>query len=65
MLILQKSIHYEFFKSNILSCHRVLVCLFNKMCIKLLKSADSVKVKLTVNLNNQYARVKFITDLKS
>jgi len=37
MLILLKSIYCESFKLNILNCHRVLVCLFNKMCIKLSK----------------------------
>jgi len=44
---------------------KMLVCLFNKTHIKLSKNADSAKVRLTVNLNSQYIRVKFITDLKS
>jgi len=80
MLILLKLIYHESFKSNILSCHRmlvylfnkiyikllkVLVYLFNKTCIKLLKNTDSAKTELTVNLNSQYVKVKFITDLKS
>jgi len=39
MLILLKSIYCKFFESNILSCHRVFVCLFNKIYIKLSKSA--------------------------
>jgi len=80
MLILLKSIHCESSESNILSYCRMFFCLFNKMyiklskmlvylfnktCIKLSESADSVKVKLIVNLNSQYAKIRFITDLKS
>jgi len=49
----------------ILSCQRVLVYLFNKIHIKLSESADSVKAELIVNLNSQYVKIKFITDLKS
>jgi len=80
MLILLRLIHHKFFKSNIFNYCRVLVCLFNKICIKLLKvfvclfnktyiklskNADSARAELTVNLNSQYARVEFITNLKS
>jgi len=44
---------------------KVLICLFNKMHIKLSKSADSAKAELTMNFNSQCVKVKFITDLKN
>jgi len=37
MLILLKLIHHESFKSSVLSCYKVFVCLFNKIHIKLSK----------------------------
>jgi len=43
----------------------MLFYLFSKIYIKLLKSADSVKTELTVNLNSQYTKVRFIIDLKN
>jgi len=35
------------------------------MHIKLSESADSVKVRLIMNLNSQYVKTEFITNLKS
>jgi len=51
VLILLKSIHYKSFKSNILNCHRVLVCLFNKMCIKLSKVLVYLFNKMCIKLS--------------
>jgi len=56
---------FVYLTKYVLSYQKMLVYLFNKIYIKLSMNADSAKVELTVNLNSQYAKVKFITDLKS